>query len=778
MMFVAAAALVLFLIPGYAWVSWLHATDRLEVSTRLALGWGWSFAAFSAVAGPFLWLQGGAPAYLTALGALWIVVTPLTGWLYARSFRRAKEVAVAAPVPRPARPGSSDQPRRGAMAAVAVAGLYAVLVGVVLKGWSPDRPDRSLQERMTILFPLILLLGVLLALGLHRFSASLLRFGPEDEAAPPRYWSALAAVLIGLQAVGAVAYGRPDWDDCYYLAAALDYQEGQVLNDQEPTHRESYPVQAIYRLMTWELWGGTLGRLSGLGPLVVFHSVLPGLLVLASYAAYRAVLGEILARRWVPLALIGLSGFHLWGISNLGNASNHFLIRIWQGKAVLLHVGLPLTTFALIRFARQPVLRWWLTLCACLLCGPGWSSSAIFLSVCLVGCLVPLWLLTVPPGKRLAFAAGSYAALAPTVGVGLLFWLAVRGDAAFHPELDRTWWQGWFFEWDRYSGNGSAEIVWLATLPLLWVLLADWRSRLFLIGLPALLLLTFANPLLQSAVATQLTGAVAYSRLFWLFPEGLALAVLLALVSRLAARTLGGVLGVGGSWLPLSACVAGLGISAALPGIWVWGSENSAGPFMVPQPAENLERMPLDLKVIAGKLAGDPDIDEKRIVCREEVASFLTPYSRRFRFVATRRGYTMYDVGKAHGSAEAAERVFLADALWDPLFQRLTDDGLQMIVRIAGAGSDSPRPDPWPTQENLSNLLDRYNVGYAVASPVVADTARERSVRARLRDNNLRRTGFRVVYEGKGGYALWVRDSRTAGDSAGGVAGGGTDKAP
>jgi hypothetical protein len=777
-MIIASAALFLFLVPGYAWASWLHAADRLDVPTRLVLAFGWSFAAFSVVAGPFLWLQGSVPAYLTALGALWIVVTPLTAWLYARSSRRVKEVSVAKPGVGQVQVVTRAHPRAIALPAFAVVGLYALLVGVVLDNWSRGRADRSLQEWITIRFPVILVAGALLAFGLRRFSASLLRFGPEDESAPPRYWSAMAALLIGFQAVGAVAYGRPDWDDCYYLAAALDYQEGQVLNDQEPTHREGNPVQAIYRLMVWELWGGTLGRLSGLGPLVVFHSVLPGLLVLASYAAYRVVLGELLPRCWVPLALIGLSGFHLWGISNLGNASNHFLIRIWQGKAVLLHVGLPLTTFALFRFAHEPAVRWWLTLCACLVCGPGWSSSAIFLSVCLVGCLVPLWLLSVPPGKRLAFAAGSYVALAPTVGVGLLFWLAVRGDAAYHPELDRTSWQGWFFEWDRYSGNGSAEIVWLTTLPLMWVLVAVWRSRLFLIGLPALLLLTFANPLVQSVVASRLTGAVAYSRLFWLFPEGLGLGVLLALLSRLTEKAVGGVFGVSGSWLPLTACAAGLGMSMALPGVWVWGPQNSVGPFMVPQPTENWERMPPDLKVIARKLAEDAGVGDNRIVCGEEVASFLTPYSRRFRFVATRPGYTMYDIGRTRGPAEAAERLFLTDALWKPQFQRLTDEGFQMIVRIAGAESSSPRPDPWPTQENLSNLLDRYNVGYAVTSPAVGETARERAVRARLRDDNLRRTGFRLVYEGKSGYGLWVREKRAASDSAAPGAGGGTEKAP
>jgi hypothetical protein len=765
-MVVCAALLALFLIPGFAWVSWLHSADRLDLPTRLVLGAAWSFAAFAAVAGPFLWVHGSVTAYLTVLAAVWIIASAATGTLYVRSLRQAKIMLSATPVSTPtlARPGKQPAVRK--QAALGLLAAYAVLVSGVLAGWTMVGSDpqewRNRQQWITIGLPAILLVAAFLAAGLARFLEPLLRLGPEDDTLAPRLWSVVAGSFIVLQAVGAVAYNRPDWDDCYYLAAALDYQEGQVLNDQEPTHREGYPVQAIYRLMAWELWGATLGRIAGLGPLVLFHSVLPGLLVLACYAAYRALFTELLPRHWVPLALIGLCGFHLWGISNHGNAANHFLIRIWQGKAMLLHLGIPLTTTALIRFARQPVLRWWLTFIACLACGPAYSSSAIFLSTCLVVCLAPLLLATIPAGKRIAFTAGSILALAPTVGVGFLFWMAVHGDTAYQADNGRTAWQSWFFEWNRYAGNGSAEIIWLAALPFIWILLPGWRTRSLLVGLPVVLILTFANPVLQTAIAARLTGAVAYYRLFWLFPVGIGLGVVLALGSRLSARMLSGTSGATGTWLPLAACCAGLALSAALPGVWVWSDQNSAGPFMTPRLAENLERMPPDLKVIARKLADDPDIAEKRIVCPEEVVSFLTPYDRRFRFVTTRPGYTMYDVGREHRPAEAAERVFLTDGLWLPQFARLPDESWAMILRIAGKPPDAAPPNPWPAQENIPDLLGRYDVAYAVTSPALGRTDKEKFRYSRLREANLRRCGFRPLHEAKDdGYALWIREIRT-----------------
>jgi hypothetical protein len=754
--------LVLFVLPGYAWVSWLHREDGLDLPTRLVVGWSWSFAVFSLVAGPFLWLHGKVSAFLTVAGPVWITFAVVAGLLFDRSVGGKKGVAAPLPAKEPSRPVKAQIARvAGNRTTVAIIGLYAALVGSVVYLWATGDPVS--HQWITLLFPAILAVATVLALALARISAPVIRYGLEDDAAAPRLWSILAGLLILVQVVGVVTYGRPDWDDCFYLGAALDYQQGEILNDQEPTHREGFPIQAVYLLMSWELWGAILGRIAGIGPLVLFHSLLPPILVLACYAAYRALLLELLPRRWVPLALIGLCGFHLWGISNLGNASNHFLIRIWQGKAVLLHWGLPLTTLAVIRFARQPGWRWWLTLFAGLVIDLGLSSSAIYLSVCLLSCLVPLLLPTAPAGRRIAFVAGSILALAPPVGVGLLVRDAIRGDAAYQPEATRGAVQTWFFEWDRYAGNGSAEVVWLVTLPLLTILLPTWRSRALLVGLPAILLVTYGNPFLQAIVSARLTGAVTYYRLFWLYPVGLGLAVLLALAARLVGKLLAPALGFGEGWLPLAACAAGLSISAALPGVWVWGERNSRDPFMTPRAAENLEQMPAELKIIARKLADEPDITERRIACGEEVASFLTPFDRGFRFSTTRAGYTMYSVGRSRGPAEAAQRVYLTDAL--ALGRRLpplTEVSWQLFVRTASSDPDAPRPEPWPSYATVPILLDRFAVGYAVASPVFGQNDRETRLLANERDNTLSKNGFRTIYRG-GSYSLWKREKDRVG---------------
>jgi hypothetical protein len=756
---VFALGLVVFLLPGLGLARWLHRVDRFDLPTRLVLGLMWSFALFFVVAGPFLWLHGSIPAFLTVLGAVWIVLLAVAAAVCVRTRRQAPDETSFPVADKPATTRKRMSPP-GWRIPITLC-LYAALTGAILYEWKTD--DVARREWITLTLPALLLPGAGLAIALLRSARETLEYDPEDLAPAPRPWSLLAALLILLQAAGAIAYSRPDWDDCYYLAAALDFQEGSVLNSEEPTFREGFPVEPIYWLMGWELWGATLGRLSGVGPLVTFHSLLPGLIVIACYGAYRSAFAELVPRRWVALALIGLSAFHLWGISNLGNASNHFLIRSWQGKALLLHFDLPVVLFALMRLAREPGPRWGLTLCAALTAGVGFSSSAIFLSTCFVACTVPALLSSVPIGKRVAFAAGSLAALLPLVGVGALTWLAIRGNSVYLPESGRSSWQAWFFEWDRYAGAGSAEIIWLSTLPLAYVLVRDSRSRALLVVLPIVLLLTFGNPLWQQSVAGRLTGGVTYYRLFWLYPVGLGLSVLLALLSRLAGRLAGNHLGTGATWPALAVCLAGVAVSAFLPGEFVWSERNSPNPYMVPGPSENLEAMPAELKVIASRLTAEPDIDTRRIACGEEVASFLTPYRRRFRFVGTRDGYTMYSVGRSRGAAEAAERMYLTAALQrGRVFEQLPDAGWDLIVRTAGPGAEARRPEPWPSWQSLPQSLARYDVGYVITSPILGRNPNENRLRIAVRDDGLRESGFRRVFKGEK-YSLWKRaDSGTA----------------
>src|SRR5581483_2244998 len=230
-----------------------------------------SLTLFGLLGAPFLWFGGSTQGFLLALGPTWALFALASTGLYFlyRRDHRSRVLPPSTPrnkpLTKPADQASVSWKAWGLL------GAYAVLVAVVLSMWTFGKDSK--REGVTEAFPVLLAFGGLLAWGFRKQVRSLLVFDEADDAPSPRLWTILAIALIVLQAISAVVYYRPDWDDCYYLAAVLDYEDAEVLNDQEPTHREHLPVSAHQRFMCWELWGAVLCRFSGLNPMVVFHSV-------------------------------------------------------------------------------------------------------------------------------------------------------------------------------------------------------------------------------------------------------------------------------------------------------------------------------------------------------------------------------------------------------------------------------------------------------------------------------------------------------------------------
>jgi hypothetical protein len=717
--------LAVFLLPGYGLSSWLHRADHFAAPTRWVLAFSWSMALFGVCAGPYLWLQGDLQDFLNLLYPVWgiyAILGAVAYWWACRHPLSLPAAAPSAPEPQPA-----DVSGKALWSMAALLAVNAAAVAGVAFAWVEEG---ELFEALAVggLGP-VFVLGVVTAWRLRVSWGTLLRFTAKDrEAAPPLWW-ALALGLILFQAVSAVVYDRPDWDDCFYLSAALDYQHGGTLNGREPVVREGGEMPPIYRALCWELWGGVICRLTGLHPMVLFHTLLPGILVLLSYAAYTALLGEFLPRRWVPLALAGLSAFHLWGISAHMSAANHLLPRLWQGKAVLLHVAVPLLVVLLNRYMAAPSVGRWLSLVVCVLFGLSVSFSVIFMGLALLSCL-SLAMMFAHRTRVWALAGVALAAL-PLLACGLLLLAAMHaapGEVIFAltPSTD---WASWSGEIAARTWHGSAELVWLLSLPLLVVLVGERRGLAYLVVFPFLLTLTFVNPLLFHPVATYLTSYFTYHRLLWLLPVGPGLAILLALSVRLVLRLR--------ALAPRQEVAAGLGLTLAglaltflLPGIYVWSERNNfIGPLGTPHLAQNPEKMPGDLLPIARRLAGEPGIDKVRILCNFSVASFLAPYSRDFLFLQTRPA--PYGGARPNRPLHGLECYLLSVVLSEDGFPPLEDEeswwvsqafhpfewkalrsvyGEEVVARICQRVTDQPT-------QYVRQLLREHQVKYVVTGP-------------------------------------------------------------
>lgn len=739
-----ALLLVGFALPGYGVAAWLlappttTAVDEDRIGLRVLLGFVLSFALFALLTAPSLWLGHSYAAVQSRVLWAWLgyALLGLLGlWRARQSATSQLPTLPAASVPSELAQ-SIAQPQPGPLAGLRLLpslGYFAVgLVGIFV--YAKYEPARV---------AVLSLLPVLVALGLwrlrrhprQRIHAAADGIGDavsplappepraEDVRRPPRSWQALALAAVALQGGLMTLYDRPDWDDCYYLAAALDYPQAASLNQQEPTHREGLAVPPQQRTLCWVLWGAMLSHLSGVSPMGLFRSVLPlGLLPLL-YIAYATLLSRLLVPRLLPLAIVLLSLVHTVGIGHHDGALNFALPRLGQGKAVLLHIALPLLSALLLRIAASPArpsLRQVITVLITVLFAIGVSLSALFLGVALL-CSLGLALLWAEPSvrRRLQLAGVLGLSVAPLFAVGLWLRPATQADALLvsTPTVNTSW----LSTLVGYLGSGASELLWMLVLPVLAFLVRHASARTYLLVFPACLLAGFANPLLFHVVARSLSSYPTYLRILWLFPVGVGLSVALVLgcvaladsMRRTQRRP---------AWLhtPLPWIVAAGLVFAALPGLFVFGPKNSfIGPLGTPHRTQNFDRLPEDLRPLAWTLLQAAD-GSQRILCNEQVASFLAPFSDRLRFVQTRTSYTAIWFATAGRTQEGVERALLGSLprVGDIGGPHEADNWLELRMTLGDTTlSRAFAPAMASASRDLRTLLARYHVRYVVLGP-------------------------------------------------------------
>ncbi len=756
-------ALGAFWFPGFLWSRWLHRGEAMPWTTYPVLGWIWSLAVFALVAWPFLWFRLRFSDFLVAVGIIWGIWTAAGLLLSVRQFQTTTSKPSnpsSLELPDPSELNSLQQPL---VSPIKVVLLY-MFVALILV-WIPTLAFQSGVNRTFGHWLALdaLTIGFVAAMWsqsrtYRRSWQAWLRFDDLDHQPANRIVWMIVLGFIVLQAASAAVFDRPDWDDCYYLAAVLDFQLAERLNLEEPTHREGLPLNIISVLIAWELWQAVLSWASGLNPMVVTHGLLPLVLIPLAYAAYHGVLSVILPRRWVPLALLGVAAYHVWGISSHDTPANYLLTRTWQGKAVLMHIGLPILVWRLHLLAALPrEIRHWFSLLAAAVCGLAMSSSAIFLEVLLMPTLaVCHWLASSPRRDWLIVVAGILGSL-PAVAMGLL----LRGDAISDPAIhvdhgSWTWYRG-FIYLHYYIHFGSSERIWLLSLPLLSLLLGDRRRQAYLIFFPIVALLTFANPFLADLVATYLTSYHTYFRVYWLVPVACGLGATLALLSRLLSKSLPETFPTWAIWqhpavqplLPMAIALLGLLGSMLTPTKYVWSGDNLRLiiPDAPPQRlAENPAKMPADLMAIADQLLSDEGISQTNILATEEVVSYLTPLSRDFRFVHTRTIYTLqlFDRG---GRREEGQKRYLLSLLFQGKLPQKENSPPRQFRNEYYPLPKFPNPPVTLDKRLLAKWLDELRVRYAITPHFAEPKAKD----------GLQAVGFREVWRGRQ-FTLWVRD--------------------
>lgn len=278
----------------------------------------------------------------------------------------------------------------------------------------------------------------------------------------------LSVVVGGLTTV----LSRPDNDDFSYFHSAL-YQLEQldrpVITTDTVHNVEGLPALSPLHVATsWELFIAVGASTLGLDPIHAYQNLAAlaaGMLFPLIYVLWYRQFGLS------PLAaLVSTVGAVVFLIIDGGvhrSFGNMGFVRLWQGKAVLFTLILPLQLLYGRRFLSHPSRRCFLLLSMVAVCGVGLSSAAVYLIPIGVLCLCLSHLLSYGfsrkrsvPALALNLSAVYCSGIAAAVIVG---WIP-------RPVDTRAWFHGWPTDWLGNLGLVIGDVPTLCRNLLLVVL--------------------------------------------------------------------------------------------------------------------------------------------------------------------------------------------------------------------------------------------------------------------------------------------------------------------
>lgn len=158
----------------------------------------------------------------------------------------------------------------------------------------------------------------------------------------------LAVLVILLQMYMYTVWMHTDDDDAFYLTTATTAVETDSLFVYSPYTGEAYKsLPARYVLSPFPLLYAVLSKVTALHPAIIAHTLIPAVFVLLAYIVY-AMIGEQLFHKdkeKTGYFVLFISVLLLFSASTTHLRGMVFLVRIWQGKAVLASILIPLILY-------------------------------------------------------------------------------------------------------------------------------------------------------------------------------------------------------------------------------------------------------------------------------------------------------------------------------------------------------------------------------------------------------------------------------------------------
>lgn len=324
-------------------------------------------------------------------------------------------------------------------------------------------------------------------------------------------------------------------DDNFYVSESVTIlSRDRLMNVLPACGIEGSVFPATYLLVSWETLIAALSKLFCVSPAVFCHSIFPAFLLPMHYMAYYVAAREFSRRKTAVFLLFVILLNFACGPSTY-NQGAFLTLRIWQGKAVLVNILLPLLLYLFLRIVKtkELPLRNIFFLFAMLLGCQAATTVGTYLAPVLYAVYAVTALIITRRWKLILRMLLPAFGITPFVlwKVWILLSAGTLGDLSEGTGVyDRSFLELFL----RYFGFSLIPLFFILAIVILALRLKKGPSkplRFFFLISSALLVVFFINPLVMPFAERFITGSGVYWRMFWLLQISFVIAIAFAYLS-------------------------------------------------------------------------------------------------------------------------------------------------------------------------------------------------------------------------------------------------------
>lgn len=334
------------------------------------------------------------------------------------------------------------------------------------------------------------------------------------------------AIIIGLvvfQVFYVVYFQHSDSDDSYYIAQINTIVETNYLMDVEPTTGiNAFKQLVTYKLIGHEVMLSIIAKMFNVNAAFLSHMIMPVFMIPLHYIVVYQLAKEI-KYKYRKFFLLFSAVINMFSAFSGAAAPAWLLFRIWQGKAVLVSILLPILLLEFVKvYKKKNVSAQSLIVMVSILWGGFYASTVgLYLVPIVYFAYTVTYFFTYKDWKNSFKLCIPVFFSLPYVLVKLSTFLSQNYfEGISDTKVNFTYRDIFFSKYlsKEYGVHGNYVLAAFILFAIIYIWKKGTRvEKMVSVYMPIVLFLTFLNPLFKPFVGTYITGEDVYYRLFWLF---------------------------------------------------------------------------------------------------------------------------------------------------------------------------------------------------------------------------------------------------------------------